>query len=96
LKEGYNFTEINDKEYLADCMSPSSHVTTAHSAEKESPYVIQMCILRRYSDFEKLQEKLILESKKANIDIRTLQTNFPAKQYFRSFGSVNYAIFIVV
>jgi hypothetical protein len=73
-------------EYLADCLSPSSHATTTRSSERESPYVIQMCILRRYSDFEKLQEQLILESKKANVDIRAMQEHFPAKQYFRSFG----------
>lgn len=84
LKEGYTFQEIHDEEYLVDCMSPSSHVTE----KKESPYVIQMCILRRYSDFEKLQEKLILASKKVNVEAGILQTKFPAKQYFRSFGLV--------
>lgn len=82
LKEGYSFQQIDDVEYMQDCMSPSEHLTPA----LVSPYSIQMCILRRYSDFEKLQEKLILESKRANVDIHTLQKSFPGKQFFGSFG----------
>mmetsp|Transcript_4040 Transcript_4040/g.6867 ORF Transcript_4040/g.6867 Transcript_4040/m.6867 type:complete len:489 (-) Transcript_4040:311-1777(-) len=82
LKEGYTFQEIDDMEYMQDCTSPSENLTPS----QVSPYSIQMCILRRYSDFEKLQENLLLESKKANVDITDLQKNFPGKQFFGSFG----------
>jgi hypothetical protein len=82
LKEGHNFEHIKDDDYMQDVMSPSKNMT----AGNESPYAIQMCILRRYSDFEQLQEKLILESKKAQVDIVNIQKYFPGKQLFGSFG----------
>lgn len=86
LKEGFCFSDINDKEYLADCVSPSSSVTKVCDSKTAFPYVIQMCILRRYSDFEKLQEKLLLICKKSSIDCKELQEKFPPKQYFSMFG----------
>lgn len=92
LKKGFSFEDIEDKEYQLQSPSPSIHAIShrspfyANGADTTSPYIIQMCILRRYSDFAQLQQTLVSKFRRANIDTSSLQQKFPAKQYLRLFG----------